>query len=29
MVVIIFNTLGIVVLALGLVAIARGDKFMG
>ena len=29
MVVIILNTLGIVVLALGLVTIARGDKFMG
>lgn len=29
MVVIILNTLGIVVLALGFVAIARGDKFMG
>jgi hypothetical protein len=29
MVVIIFNTLGIVALGLGLVAIAKGDKFMG
>lgn len=29
MVVIIFNTLAVVILALGLVAIARGDKFMG
>lgn len=29
MVVIILNTLGIVALALGLVAIAKGDKFMG
>lgn len=29
MVVIVFNTLAVVVLALGLVAIARGDKFMG
>lgn len=29
MVVIVFNTLAVVVLALGLVAIAKGDKFMG
>jgi hypothetical protein len=29
MVVIVLNTLAVVTLALGLVAIARGDKFMG
>lgn len=29
MIVVILNTLAVVVLALGLVAIARGDKFMG
>jgi hypothetical protein len=29
MVVIVLNTLAVVVLALGLVGIARGDKFMG
>lgn len=29
MVVIVLNTAGLVVLALGFVGIARGDKFMG
>jgi hypothetical protein len=29
MIVIVLNTLAVVTLALGLVAIARGDKFMG